>query len=147
MAGHSGLQSLTATLMASELVPGRTTAGCMLLYKQAVLHTTLPASDSAALYLLASNTVIPTTRAVNKTTRTLQKLYSSVADWSKRTNSLFNTAMWHVSSAKGDEGLLTHGAASASQLGACPLMFVRREQACRLIVWQTSGFLVRSLQR
>jgi hypothetical protein len=113
----------------------------MLLYKQALLHSSLSAADTASMYLLASMTIIPVVRAENKTTRALHKIYSSVADWSKHSHTLLEAAMWHVSAAKGAEGLLTHGQ-DATALGQCPLVYSDGSQPCRLIAWQQVGFVV-----
>ena len=141
-----GVQALAASLAASEAIPGRANAGCMLLFKQAVLHSTLGAADAAALYLFASNTIIPVVRAANKTTRTLQKLYSSVADWTKPTGAALDAASWHVAKGREQDGLLTYGGGTdGAKLGACALVHIARQRPCRLVAWQLHGFLVRCL--
>ena len=142
----AGLLALGSAVAVSEALPGRRTAGCMLLYKQALLHSTLSASDTEALYMFASQAIIPVTRAENKTTRTLQKLYSNLTDWSRGDISALHAASWRVATGKEQEGLLTHGSESAAKLGECPQVFLQQSGASRLVAWQSEGFLVRTCQ-
>ena len=140
---HAGVQALLASLAASEAVPGRRTVGVMLLHKHAVLHTNLDAADAAALYLFASSTVIPVTRAENKTTRPLQQLYQNVTDWGKTADSALAGAAWHMAKGSEHAGLLTYGAEGSSRPGMCPLLYTSAGDACRLVAWQHAGFQVR----
>ena len=139
----AGIQSLTAALKVTQVLPGRDTLGVMLTFKQAVLHTTLGAGDSEALYLFASRTTIPATRAENKTTRPLQKLYSSVADWGSVSQRVLDAAAWHVAAGGDLEGIITYGGEPSARCGHCPLLFEARERACRLVAWQHAGFQAR----
>lgn len=139
----AGLLALSSAIVASEALPGRRTAGCMLLYKQALLHSTLSAQDSEALYLFASQAIIPVTRAENKTTRSLQKLYSRVTDWSKGDSSPLHAASWHIATTQEHEGLLTYGTDGAARIGECPQVYLQAAHPARLVAWQSDGFLVR----
>jgi hypothetical protein len=138
----AGIQALAATLAVSEVVPGRTNTGCMILFKQALLHTTLPANDTAALYLFASNTIIPVTRAENKTTRTLHKLYNNVADWGRARGAVLSSSSWHMATGAEHEGLLTFGGDGGTRLGACPVVYVHNHEPSRVVAWQLLGFQV-----
>jgi hypothetical protein len=114
----------------------------MLAYKQDLLHSTLSAQDSEALYLLASRTVIPATRVENKTTRTLHKIYSSVADWGSNCQQILDPAAWIVCATGDLEGCITCCHEGSSGKGICPLLYEQRRNPCRLIAWQRSGFQV-----
>lgn len=138
----AGIQALASSLAVSEVVPGRTNTGCMILFKQALLHTTLPANDTAALYLFASNTIIPVTRAENKTTRTLHKLYSNVTDWGRARGAVLSSSAWHVATGAEHEGLLTFGGDGGARPGACPVVHVHDYEPSRVVAWQLLGFQV-----
>jgi hypothetical protein len=114
----------------------------MLAFKQAVLHSTLSAKDSEALYLLASKTIIPATRAENKTTRTLHKIYTSVADWAVNSQRILDPASWRVCPAGDLEGCITCNYQDSTGNGLCPLLYEQGRHPCRLTAWQTSGFQV-----
>jgi hypothetical protein len=123
----------------------------MLTYKQALLHSTLSGSDTQATYLFASLNAIPVTRMENKTTRTLQKLYAGVTEtWSKPPADMLNPSAWSLATeAEGEGFLLCDQVGHEEDLGhgvgakGCPMVFLEDGQACRLLVWQQQGFLVR----
>jgi hypothetical protein len=123
--------------------------GCMLLFKAALLHTTLSAEDTTALYLFASRNIIPVTRVENKTTRTFQKLYAGVADWGKPAGAILDPSAWSMAAGPEQQGFLfcdhcgsqTEGRAMTS--GGCPEVYLDDGEPARLVVWQTQGLLVR----
>lgn len=143
---------MAAALSATNLVQERPTLGCMITYKQALLHTTLSADDAEALYLFASRNVIPLTRTENKTTRTFQRLYSGVTDWRKRTGAILEPASWSPASTPEHQGFLfceqcgtQLEAGALSTCGGCPELYLACGEPSRLVVWQQQGFMVRFL--
>lgn len=146
---HAGLQAIAAALSATSPVQERPAFGCMITYKEALLHTTLSAEDATALYLFASRNVIPLTRAENKTTRTFQRLYAGVTDWGKRPGAILDPAAWSMAATPEQLGFLfceqcgvqvETGASAAS--GGCPELYLEHGQPARLVVWQQQGFMV-----
>lgn len=120
----------------------------MITYKQALLHTTLSAEDSTALYLFASRNVIPLTRAENKTTRTFQRLYAGVADWGKRVGAILDPAAWSMAASPEQQGFLFMQcgvqleAGASAGWGGCPELYLEHGEPIRLVVWQQHGFMV-----
>lgn len=138
-----------ASLTAGAALPNRATHGCIATYKETLLHSTLSASDTTALYLFLSRNAIPVTRTENKTTKTLQKLYNGVTEWTRDDANILDPAAWAVATSAEHQGFVLcdsachaqeHGAAAS--LAGCPALFLEDGSPCRLVVWQTQGFQV-----
>lgn len=147
----AALQSFMAALAATSALPNRTTMGCMATFKETLLHSTLSASDTTALYLFLSRNAIPVTRTENKTTKTLQKLYTGVTEWTRDDANILDPAAWALTSTAEHHGLVLcvcPGAAMEPGPGpstaGCPVLYLQGGEPCRLVVWQNQGFQVRS---
>ena len=143
---HAGVQAIAAALSATSPVQERSALGCMITYKEALLHTTLSAEDAAALYLFASRNVIPVTRAENKTTRTFHRLYAGVKDWGKRAGAILDPAAWSMAATPEHMGFLFCEQCGvpmeAGTSGGCPELYLQHGKPARLVVWQQQGFMV-----
>eukprot|EP00892_Ulva_mutabilis_P000367 jgi/Ulvmu1/10330/UM061_0013.1 len=144
-----GLQAFISSLAATSALPSRATRGCMATYKETLLHSTLSASDTTALYLFLSRNTIPVIRTENKTTKTLQKLYTGVTEWKRDDANVLDPAAWVAATTAEHQGfVLCESAGSAVEQGpgpssaGCPVLYLEDGSPCRLVVWQTQGFQV-----
>lgn len=122
----------------------------MATFKETLLHSTLSGADTTALYLFLSRNAIPVTRTENKTTKTLQKLYTGVTEWTRDDANVLDPAAWAVSSTAEHSGLVLCNCpetavepAPGPSTSGCPALYLESGEACRLVVWQTQGFQVR----
>lgn len=149
-----GIHTMASAFAVSPMLPGRPVVGCQILFKQSLLYSTVSAQDSAALYHLASLSVIPLTRTANKATE-ISRLYHSVKQsyegQQMPATSLLRAAAWHH--CKGGEQkhfVLCSGAGEGTSERAgmlenpdcCLLLRLGGSEACRLVVWQLDGLLI-----